>query len=292
MSISFKPNYVPSDVVARWPRMALSLWKRSFKCQAAVLLATAMLLQFIPELSMLIAFVIAPSLFLVSFAAVQIADEKSTFAWGDLLQAILPGVFRLAQMSLKFAVLFGAALAVLAGVSQALVPDPALQEQYGGVEQLMRAPGAISEIPQNLALEFLHFCATWTYGVMTMVFLGMFIVAIWQGIFGVVLHAQQGMGTRESRLYGWQAWQMNTGSIEQAMREAPPAFWYGVAAVALAVACAFQTVYLSPVGLLLATYIPCLAFVAYRSIFLGKHENVPAMARSSVKRAGMLPAFA
>jgi hypothetical protein len=113
----------------------------------------------------------------------------------------------------------------------------------------------------------------------------MFVIAIYQGVFGAILHAQEGMDTRASRILGWQAWQVNAGSIEQALRDAPPAFWMRLAVIAVTVACAFQTVYFSPVGLLLATYVPCLAYVAYRSIFLGRHENVPA----ALRKQGLAP---
>jgi len=38
----------------------------------------------------------------------------------------------------------------------------------------------------------------------------------------------------------------------------------------------------------LATYVPCLAYVAFRSIFLGRHENVPAAMRSTAAAPGTL----
>lgn len=289
MSISFKPKYVPSDVIARWPSMALSLWKRSFSQQTAVLLAASLLTKLLPAWSTVIGFLIAPSLFIVSFAAVQIVDERTTFSWMELADLALDGVVRLGRVALQFAAWFGLGIAVLAGLSSLLVPAPSAAVFD---EPLRTLPPATMDAPQNIVLEFLHFCATWTEGVMTMVFLGMFIVAIHQGVFGAVLHAQEGVGPRESRQLGWQAWQVNSGSIEQALREASLKFWGCTALVALAVICAFQTVYLSPVGLILATYIPSFAYVAYRSIFFGKHENVPATARSAAKRMGtLIPAF-
>jgi hypothetical protein len=289
MSISFKPKCVPSDIVARWPSMALSLWKRSFSQQAAVLLAASLLTRLFPAWSTVIGFLMAPSLFIVSFAAAQIVDERTRFSWMELTDLALHGVVRLGRITLQFAAWFGLGVAALASLASLFVPNPpaaALDESWRIL------PAASMDAPQNLALEFLHFCATWTEGVMTMVFFGMFIVAIYQGIFGAVLHGQEGMGPRESRLLGWQAWQVNSGSIEQALHNAPLKFWGWIALIALAVICAFQTIYLSPVGLILATYVPCFVYVAYRSVFFGKHENVPAAARSAVKRTGMLiPAF-
>lgn len=237
----------------------------------------------------MIGFLIAPSLFIVSFAAVQIADERTTFSWMELADLALDGVVRLGRVALRFAAWFGLGITALACLSSLLVSDPSAAALDEPVRTL---PVAAMDAPQSPVLEFLHFCATWTEGVMTMVFLGMFIVAIHQGIFGAVLHAQEGMGPRESRQLGWQAWQVNSGSIEQALREAPLKFWGCITLAALALICAFQTVYLSPVGLILATYIPSFAYVAYRSIFFGKHENVPATARSAAKRMGILiPAF-
>lgn len=289
MSISFKPKYVPSDVIARWPSMALSLWKRSFSQQTAALLAASLLTKLLPAWSTVIGFLIAPSLFIVSFATAQIVDERTTFSWMELIDLALDGVVRLGRVALQFAIWFGLGIAALACLSSLLVSDPSA----AAFDQPMRTlPPATVDAPQNVVFEFLHFCATWTEGVMTMVFLGMFIVVIHQGIFGAVLHAQEGMGPRESRQLGWQAWQVNSQSIEQALRDAPLKFWGCMACVALAVICAFQTVYLSPVGLILATYIPCFAYVAYRSIFFGKHENVPATARTEARRTGILvPAF-
>ena len=289
MSISFKPKYVPSDVIARWPSMALSLWKRSFSQQAAVLLAASLLTRFLPAWSTVIGFLIAPSLFIVSFAAVQIADERTAFSWMELFDLAFHGVVRLARVTLQFAACFGLGIAALAGLSSLFVSDPSAAELD---EPLRTLQAAAMDLPQNPVLEFLHFCATWTEDVMTMVFLGMFIVVIYQGVFGAVLHAQEGMGPRESRLLGWQAWQVNSESIEQALLNAPLKFWNCIALVALAVVCAFQTVYLSPVGLILATYIPCFAYVAYRSIFFGRHENVPASARTTATRITVpMPVF-
>ncbi len=296
MSNTFKPKHVPSDVVARWPVMALSLWKRSFKHQASILLAAALVIKFLPAWSTVVAFLIAPSLFIVSFVAVQIADEKAAFSWSDLVDSVLPGILRLGHISLQFMAVFGLGIAVLAGLSSMLLPESSATAQHAAFDEFISVPpsaGMASEQPQNSMLEFIHFCATCTEGVMAMVFLGMFVVAIYQGVFGVVLHAQEGMGARESRMVGWQAWQVNTGSIETALRDAPTRFWCYLAAIVFAVMCAFQTVYLSPIGLVLATYIPCLSYVAYRSIFFGMHENVPASARVKVERTGILvPAFA
>jgi hypothetical protein len=62
-----------------------------------------------------------------------------------------------------------------------------------------------------------------------------------------------------------------------------------VAVVIVAVICAFQTVYLSPIGLLLATYIPSLSYVAYRSIFFGKHQNVAQAKRVTVAKPALAP---
>lgn len=289
MSISFKPKYVPSDVIARWPSMALSLWKRSFSQQTVVLLAASLLTKLLPAWSTVIGFLIAPSLFIVSFAAVQIADERTAFSWMELIDLAHEGVMRLGRVTLQFAVWFGLGIAALASLSSLFVSDPSAAELD---EPLRTLPAATMDVPQNLMLEFLHFCVTWTEGVMTMIFLGMFIVVIYQGVFGAVLHAQEGMGPRESRLLGWQAWQVNSKSIEQALLNAPLKFWGCMALVALAVVCAFQTVYLSPVGLILATYIPCFAYVAYRSIFFGKHENVPVSARTTaVRMVALIPAL-
>ncbi len=282
MSNAFEPKHVPSDIVTRWPGMALSLWKRSFTQQAIILLTAALLIKCLPAWSTVIAFLIAPSLFIISFAAVQIADEKVRFSWGDLADLVLPGALRLAQVSFRFALVFGLGAIALANLSAALQPNPSVAEQHAALESVTSAPpeaGAVAEHPFNLAVEFLDFCAAWTEGVMAMVFLGMFIVAIYLGIFGVILHAQMGIGMRESRLYGWQAWQINSGSIEKALRDAPSTFWRRLAGILFVVICAFQTVYLSPVGLVLATYIPALAYVAFRSIFFGTHENVPNSAR-------------
>jgi len=291
MSTTFKPKHVPADVIAHWPQMALSLWKRSFSQQAAILLAAAMATKAFPFWSTIIGFLIAPSLFIVSFAAVQIADERATFSWTAMLDEALPGALRMGQTVLRFAAMFGLGLAALAGLSSALVPHPDSSTQVAATDNMLAstpAGNSIDPVADNLFTEFLHFCASWTEGVMAMVFLGMFMIAIYQGVFGAVLHAREGMDARASRLYGWQAWQVNSGSMEQALREATPVFWCYLAATVLAVICAFQTVYLSPVGLAVATYVPSLAYVAYRSIFLGRHENVPAAARSTARRTGAL----
>lgn len=296
MSNTFEPKHVPSDIVARWPMMALTLWKRSFKHQTAVLLSAALMIKIFPAWSTALAFFMAPSLFIVSFATVQIADERTRFSWEALLHLVLPGALRLGKISLQFALVFGLGVGALASLSSALLPDASMTEQHAMIEQAMKPPSttsAASEPPSNLMIEFFHFCATWTEGVMAMVFLGMFIVAIYQGIFGVILHAQERIGARESRIYGWQAWQINSASIEKALHDAPPIFWYYLATLGLVVIGSFQTVYLSPIGLVLATYIPCLAYVAYKSIFLGKHENVTASARVPAERTGRLaPAVA
>ncbi|HYD94991.1 MAG TPA: hypothetical protein VEC01_06670 [Noviherbaspirillum sp.] len=280
MSQSFQPRCVPSEVISRWPAMALSLWKRSFWNQASILLAVALVSKFFPAWSTFVGFLLAPSLFIVSVTVVKMADERSVFSWLDCIELVLPGVLRLGRITLQFAAGFGLLIGALAWLASTLAPA-------GSADPFALPPAAASR-PDGLAAEFLHFCATWTEGVMAMVFLGMFIVAIYQGVFGAILHAQEGICARESRRYGWQAWQVNSGSIEQALREAPAAFWQWLAAAATGIACAFQTVYLSPVGLLLATYVPCLAYVAYRSIFLGKHENVPAAARAGSVNARWL----
>lgn len=294
MSHSFQPRSVPSDIIARWPAMALSLWKRSFQQQAIILLATALAIKLFPVWSTLGAFLVAPSLFVIAFATVQLADEKARFSWWDLVD-VLPGALRLGWVTLQFAAGFGVLAGALAGLSSALVQGNEVAAQQAAFADAMMAPHAgamadAADVPDNLLAEFFHFCATWTQGIMAMVFLGMFIVAIYQGVFGAVLHAQQGMGPRESRIYGWQAWQVNAGSIEQALREAPAAFWLRLAVAAATVICSFQTVYFSPFGLVLASYIPCLAYVAYRSIFLGKHENVPATKRATVRMETLVPA--
>jgi hypothetical protein len=275
-------------MVARWPALALSLWKRSFRQQAIMLLATALLIKIVPAWATLVSFVIAPSLFIVSFALVQIADEKKMFAWTDLGGLVLPGALRLCGLSVKFAAAFGALAAVLSALASALVRHDAVAVQQAAFAEAMKSAPASPALPETLPGEFLHFCATWTQGVMAMMFVGMLVVAIYQGVFGAILHAQAGMDTRQSRRYGWQAWQVNAGSIEQALRDAPRAFWMWIAAAATAIICAFQTVYFSPAGLLVATYVPCLAYVAFRSIFLGKHENMPAARRSSPARAPLL----
>lgn len=295
MSTIFEPKHVPSDIVARWPVMALSLWKRSFKQQAVILLAAALISKFFPAWATAFAFLIAPSLFIASFATVQIVDEHARFSWGTLVNQALPGIVRLGKISLLFAAGFGLVIAALASLSAALIPTTADAAAHATFADSMKAPPVMHVMPdqpQGVVAEFLHFCATWTEGVMAMVFLGMFIVAIYHGIFGAILHAQEGIDSRQSRIIGWQAWQVNSGSIHQAVQNAPSAFWVCVAIMIVAIACAFQTVYLSPVGLVLATYVPCLAYVAYRSIFHGKHENLPASARVEQEQTGALvPSF-
>jgi hypothetical protein len=283
MSTTFEPKYVPSEVISRWPVMALALWKRSFKHQAGILLTAALMMKFIPAWAAVAGFLIAPSLFLVSFAAVRIADEQATFSWGALIDTALPGALRLGYISLQFAACFGLVVAVLFSLSSPFLPDPSLAKQPESFEETLKmqaasADPALAQSP-NVIVEFLHFCATWAEGVMAMVFLGIFVVAIYQGIFGVILYGQEGVNTRISRTYGWQAWQINSESIEKALRDAPPKFFKYLAMAIVAVICGFQTVYFSPIGLVLATYIPCLAYVAYRSIFFAQHENVAASNR-------------
>ncbi|HEY0845066.1 MAG TPA: hypothetical protein VGE12_06840 [Noviherbaspirillum sp.] len=291
MSTSFKPNFVPSDVVARWPAMALSLWKRSFRHQAPVLLAAALVFKFFPAVSTLFAFLVAPSLFIIAFAIAQMTDEQHAFSWRALADGVLPGAMRLGRITVQFGAIFGLVLAALAGIASSL-PPPQARHADGDFAGPLPAAGAMLAPPEGFLGEFLHFCATWTEGVMAMMFLGIFIIAIYQGVFGAVLHAQEGIDARESRLYGWQAWQINSESIAKALREAPTRFWSWLAAIALAIMCSFQTVYLSPVGLIVATFIPCLTYVAYRSIFLGRHENVPAASRVIAARPALLvPAF-
>lgn len=295
MSNTFEPKFVPSDVVARWPNLALSLWKRSFWHLAPPLLGAALLFKLFPVWGIALAFLIAPSLFIVSFATVQMADERGTgFTWRRLLDSTWPGAVRMGRITLQFAAVFGSVCAALAGIAATLpLPSEVTPAGVDGVPGATRTVTAMMQTPDNLVTEFLYFCATWAQGVMTTVVLGMFIVAIYQGVFGAVLHAQQGMGTRQSRRYGWKAWQVNSASIEEALKQASARFWRKLGLIAVLVVCAFQNVYLSPVGLLLATYIPCLAYVAYRSIFLGKHENVPASARVVIERsATLVPRFA
>lgn len=279
MSTTFEPKHVTSEIVSRWPAMALALWKRSFNYQIGILLAVALIMKFLPAWSAVAGFLIAPSLFIISFTAVQVADEHTKFSWGALIDMALPGALRLAYLSMRFAACFGLAVAVLLSLAALFLPAPSTARQAGLLEETIKMQSAAFGPSQNTIVEFLHFCATWAEGVVAMMFLGVFIVAIYQGIFGVILHAKEGIATKASRAYGWQAWQINSESIEQALRNAPLGFFKYPAIVMVAIICGFQTVYLSPIGLILATYIPCLAYVAYRSIFLAKHENVPASAR-------------
>jgi hypothetical protein len=295
MSIAFKPKHVPSDIVSRWPAMAMTLWKRSFKQQACILLTAALLTKIFPAAAAIAGFLIAPSLFIVSFTAVRIADEQTTFSWLALCEMATPSALRLGYMSVQFAAMFGAGIAALFSLASLLPVDRSAMEQPTMPEDAIAPPAGIGDAmmhsSQNSFMEFIHFCATWTEGVMALVFLGLFIVAIYHGIFGAILYGQEGMNTGIARNYGWQAWQINSESIEQALREAPPKFFVYLAAAALAIICGFQTVYLSPAGLILATYVPCLAYVAYRSIFFGKHENVAATNRAtSLPAHGLAPA--
>lgn len=280
MSNTFKPSYVPSDIIARWPTMALALWKKSFGKQAAMLLAVALLMKPFPAWSAVVAFLLAPSLFFICFTAAQINDEYAGFSWSAFLEKALPGAARLGQISLRIGVCFGVGIAILYSISSTFSPSSAGLMPPDGMDKVgMAVAGNQANAmlsPPNQFVEFIQFCVGWTEGVMTMIFLGMFIIAIYQGIFGAILHGQQGLSAQLSRQYGWQAWQINAESMEDAVRHAPRAFFKWLALVSLAVICAFQTVYFSPVALLLGTYIPCLAYVAYRSIFSGKHENVPA----------------
>lgn len=288
MSVTFEPKYVPSDVVSRWPEMALALWKRSFNQQAGILLAAALLMKFLPTWSAVAGFLVAPSLFIISFAAVQIADEKATFSWRALVDMAMPGALRMGYLSVQFAALFGLAIAALASLAALFVPAPSTAREADIREGVADVPFAAFESSPSLIVDFVHFCATWAEGVMVMVFLGAFIVAIYQGIFGVILHANEGVSTTASRRYGWKAWQVNADSIEQALRDAPFGFFKYPAIVFVAIVCGFQTVYLSPIGLILATYVPCLAYVAYRSIFLARHENVPASKRATAAPSAIL----
>jgi hypothetical protein len=288
MSNTFKPKYVPSDVVSRWPSMALALWKRSFKQQALILMAAALIMKLLPAWSAAIGFLIAPSLFVVSFAAVQIADERTNFSWAELLDTALPGALKLGYVSLQFAACFGLGIGVLSSVAALVVPHRPVPEQAQTVDRPLDLRAALTETNfgqlENPVVEFLHFFATWTEGVMAMVLLGLMIVVIYQGVFGAILHGLEGIGAGVSRVYGWQAWQVNAESIENALRNAPARFFHYLAILIVAVICGFQTVYLSPVGLVLATYMPCLTYVAYRSIFLGRHENVAAAKRAAVEQ--------
>ena len=283
MSSTFKPHPVPSEVIARWPAMALALWKRSFQQQAAILLAGAMLVKLLPALSAPLGFLLAPSLFVVAFCAVQMADEHAAGSWTRLLREAMPGALRVGAISLRFAAGFGALFGALWWLVESLLP---LAPQPMDERALPAASDALLVGALPLEMQFLHFCASWTSGIMTMMFLGLFIVAIYQGVFGVILHAQQGLDARSSRRYAWRAWQVNAPALEEALHCASPAAIRMLVAAVLAVACAFQSVYLSPVGLLLATYVPCLAYVAYRSIFFGQHENVPAAQRTAAADAG------
>lgn len=278
MSATFEPQFVPSDIISRWPSMALELWKRSFSQQAGILMAAVLMGKFFPAWSEVISFLIAPSLFIIAFTSVQMADERAKASFGTLMHAALPSALRLGYVSVQFAALFGIGIGALSLLASSLAPAAPANGQVPLPEDRMTIPalpGSSTDESSSLVIEFIQFCASWTDGVMTMMFLGLFIVAIYQGIFGAVLHAQHRMHASISRNYGWQAWEINMHSIETAVREAPPKFFSYLAAIVIAVICGFQTVYLSPVGLILATYIPCLSYVAYRSIFLGKHENVP-----------------
>lgn len=297
MSNTFKPKYVPSEVVSRWPAMAFALWKRSFKHQAYMLLAAALLLKIFPAWSAVIAFLIAPSMFFACFAAIQIADEKAAFSWNGLASAAVQGAAKLGYVSLKFAACFGVGISILFMLVTPFLPDPSSAQQADVLEMASGAQAATANAAfdpsGNIVVEFFHFCATWTEGIMAMMFLGLFIVAIYQGVFGAILHAQEEMSTRVSRAYGWQAWQINSEPIEEAIRNAPPRFFAYVAIGILLVICEFQIIYLAPTALLLATYIPCLAYVAYRSIFLGRHDNVTASNRIAERQSmhGLVPAW-
>lgn len=297
MGNTFKPKFVSSDVIARWPAMACQLWKRAFWHQASVLLCAALLLKVLPAWSAIVGFVLAPSLFLLAFAAVQIADERKRVEWRAIKDLALPGAIRISYISLRFAACFGAAMAVLYSIAQLFVPKAVENDQaspHATIGELASVQGFAADSafvhPTNLAMEFFHFCATWTEGVIAMLFLGIFIVAIYQGIFGIILHGQEGVSSGMSRAMGWQAWQINSESIEKALKEAPPKFFKYVACAALAIVCTFQSVYLSPLGLLFATYIPSLVYVAYRSIFFGKHENSFALqAEFTPARTALIP---
>jgi hypothetical protein len=297
MSHTFKPKYVPSEVIARWPAMAFALWKRSFKHQAGMLLVAALALKFLPAWSAVIAFLIAPSMFFICFAAVQIADEKVMFSWHDLADTALSGALKLGYISMQFAACFGLGIAALSLLVFPFLPDPSAAKQTGLFEGSIGMQAATTsaafDSSQNQVVEFLYFFASWTDGIMAMMFLGLFIVAIYQGVFGVFLHAQEEMNTRVSRTYGWQAWQINSESIESAVRAAPPRFFSYLAIIIFTVICEFQIIYLAPIGILLATYIPSLAYVAYRSIFFAKHENVAASNRVAARASthGLVPAW-
>jgi len=202
MSNTFTPRSVPSDVITRWPSMALSLWKRSFGHQAAVLLATAFFLKLVPAWSTLAGFVLAPSLFVVAFAVVQVADEHKLFSWRALAALAVPGALRLCQVTLQFAAAFAAVAGILAWLASALVKHQAVQTQQAAFAEAIGSVRGAAAVADGLASEFVHFCASWAQGVMTMVFLGMFIVAIYHGVFGAILHAQVRMDARMSRRYG------------------------------------------------------------------------------------------
>jgi len=293
MSNTFTPRPVPSEIIASWPSMALSLWRRSFRPQAIVLMSVAFLLKLFPAWATPAGFVLAPSLFVVAFAVAQVADERKLFSWQALGELVLPGAVRLCGVALKFAAGFAALAGALALLATTLVRHSAVDEQQAAFAAAIGSARATVSMPDTLGGEFLHFCATWMQGVMAMMFLGMFIVAIYQGVFGAILHAQQGMEARAARRLGWQAWQVNAGAIEEALRAAPASFWLRTVLAGVAIAAAFQSVYFSPAGLLLATYVPCLAYVAFRSIFLGRHENVPAALRSGeTARGPLVPAMA
>jgi len=277
MNSSFAPRQVPGEIVFRWPGMAAALWKRSAGMQSAVLLAAALVMK-LPEMwATAIAFVISPSLFFIAFCAARLADEQHAVAPLALARSAWPGALRLAKASLAVAVGFAALLSTLSATARMLIGDAPAADALRG-DAMPAAIAAMPALPPNVALEFLQFCAGWTGGVLTMLFLGMFIVAIVQGVFGIVLQAEHGMGVLQSRRIGWQAWQVNSLSIEEALTRASAPFWWLVGLAAVALACAFESVWLSPVALLVATYLPCLAWVAYRSIFLGRHQNAHAAA--------------
>jgi hypothetical protein len=287
MNSTFEPKHVPSDVIMRWPAMALALWKGAFKRQSLLLLVAALIMKLAPDWAPIIGLLIAPSLFIICFSVAQLCDEYWMFSCRQLLDSALPGTLKLGYVSAQFAACFGLVMAALRYLVLLLLSHPSEQMQEGNfIDEIKMPPIAANEAldaSQSLIVQFIHFITTWTEGVTEMMFLGMFIVAIYEGIFGVVLYGQRGMNLSTSRAFSWQAWQINSASIEDAFRNAPLSFYGCLALAILAIISALESVYLSPLGLVIATYLPCLAYVAYRSIFLGKDENVSIKDRKGVE---------
>jgi|GEM_PF-2496000 len=286
MSTSIKPEYVPVEVVSRWPSMASELWTRTFARQAIVLLPAAAVLQFMPAWSAILGFVIAPSLFIICFSVVEHVDEQQRNSGLHWLIPALRGATRLAYLSARMAAGFGLGAIVLFAISTQVELNPSVAPQFEAHAEQHGMPSVSSRsVPgtaDNLIIQFTYFCSTWIAGVTTLMLLGLLVVAIYQGLFGVPLYAHEGMKGNVARAYAWQAWQINLESIEEALRRARPNSYRDPAVLTLTFICSFETVYLSFSGLVLATYIPCLGYVAYRSIFFNKHENAPARNQSVI----------